>query len=280
MNKAMTGAIVGAVILVGGGTWLITGRGDGASDSQSGVTGRDFHSLVADPFEQGRLYVGGHTSVARSNNGGKTWRAVPALTEADAMGWVIQPDAIWVSGHPGLKVSRDGGERFEPRNEGLTSTDVHAFGASGDTLYAAGPGIGVAMSSDAGESWSTMSTGLGEGFFGRMVVSASDSSYVLAGDYEQGVMASRDGGRTWEALGTNPVAWLSSVDDGETIYASGGPAPQRSRDGGATWETLNVPEGATLVEAAPDGVLFAGVHDGLGVTVWRSLDDGTTWSRP
>ena len=250
-----------------------------AADSSVGVTGGDFHSLVADPFVVGRLYAGGHTNVARSDDGGRTWTKVSALDRADAMGWAIVPDGMWVSGHPGLNVSVDGGVTFASRNAGLPDTDVHAFGASGGRLYAAGPGIGVARSTDMGESWTTVTSDAGQAFFGRILVDPADPSHLIAADVQNGVTASRDGGRTWTPLGTDPASWVSSADDLETIYASGGPTPQRSRDRGATWETIDVPEGTTLVEAATE-ILFAGVHDGRAVTVWTSSDDGATWARP
>lgn len=250
------------------------------ADESVGVTGGDFHSLVADPLVAGRLYVGGHNSVASSNDRGKTWETVPALAGADAMGWAIEPDTVWVSGHPGLNESVDGGATFALRNAGLADSDVHAFGASGTTLYAAGPGVGVAMSTDSGESWTTATSSAGQAFFGRILVDPDDASHLIAADVQNGVTASRDSGRTWTPLGTNPAAWVSSVDGLHTIYASGGPTPQRSRDDGATWEPLDVPAGATLIEADGTGTIYAGVHDGRAVAVWVSSDDGTTWARP
>lgn len=249
-------------------------------DQFVGVTGSDFHSLVADPITAGRVYVGGHSNVARSEDGGKTWTTISVLDGVDAMGWAIQPDRIWVSGHPGLSMSVDGGITYARQNAGLPDTDVHAFGAAGSNLYAAGPGIGVSTSADLGESWTTLTSRTGQAFFGRILIDAADSSHLIAADVQDGVTESRDGGRTWSRLGTNPAAWVSSVDGLATIYASGGPTPQRSRDGGATWQSLDVPEGATLIEAGAEGKVYAGVHDGRAVAVWTSNDDGTTWAAP
>ncbi len=268
-------AVVSAVVLAGCG-----GEGPSkSSDVSVGVTGGDFHSLVADPVTAGRLYVGGHASVARSDDGGTTWVPVDALSGADAMGWAIQPDSIWVSGHPGLNVSVDGGATFERRNAGLPDSDVHAFGSDASTLYAAGPGIGVASSIDAGVTWTVVSSDAGQAFFGRILVDPADPAHLVAADAQNGAVASVDGGRTWSALGTAPVSWVSSTDGLATIYASGGPVSLRSRDGGGTWEPVEVPSGASLVEVGPDGTLYAGVHEGTAVAVWSSTDAGQTWSR-
>jgi len=248
--------------------------------ASAGVTGGDFHSLVADPLRPGRLFVGGHTNVARSDDGGTTWQPVNALDDADAMGWTVERELVWVSGHPGLNVSRDGGATFERRNDGLPDTDVHAFGANGDRLYAAGPGLGVAGSADGGLTWTTLTDQAGRGFFGRILIDPADPSHLVASDAGAGAVESRDAGRTWALLGTDPGAWISTPDGLRTIYISGQAAAQRSADGGRTWTGLTLPAGATLVEAAPDGTLYAGVHDGRAVTVWTSADGGATWTQP
>ena len=250
------------------------------SGTSGGVTGGDFHSLVADPTTVGRIYVGGHTNVSRSDDGGKTWMAVAALDGADAMGWTIEPGTIWVSGHPGLNLSVDGGITFTRRNAGLADSDVHAFGSSGQTLYAAGPGLGVAGSIDGGVTWTTLTSASGQSFFGRILVDPVDPAHLVAADVQFGANASTDGGRTWTPLGSNAASWVSSPDGLATLFASGGPIPQRSNDGGNTWTPMSVPAGATLVEASPAGTLYAGVHDGNAVTVWASTDDGATWNSP
>ena len=260
------------------------GGSQSATDSSGGVTGGvtggDFHSLVADPLTAGRIYVGGHTNVSRSDDGGKTWMAVVALDDADAMGWMIGPGTTWVSGHPGLNLSVDGGITFTRRNAGLADTDVHAFGGAGQMLYAAGPGLGVAGSTDEGMTWTTLTSTSGQSFFGRILVDPVDPAHLVAGDVQFGATASYDGGRTWTPLGSDATSWVSSPDGLVTLYASGGPTPQRSNDGGNTWAAISVPSGTTLVEASPTGTLYSGVHDGNAVTVWASTDDGVTWKRP
>ena len=251
-----------------------------ATGTSSGVTGGDFHSLVVDPSTVGRIYVGGHSNVSRSVDGGKTWAAVAALDDADAMGWSIEPGKMWVSGHPGLSLSVDGDMTFVRRNTGLADTDVHAFGGAGQTLYAAGPGLGVAGSTDEGATWTTLTSASGQSFFGRILIDPVEPDHLVAADVQLGAIASYDGGRTWTPLGSDAAAWVSSPDGLVTLYASGGPAPQRSNDGGNTWADMSVPAGATLVEASPSGTLYSGVHDGNAVTVWVSTDDGVTWKRP
>ena len=273
-----------AALLLGGVIAACSSEDAGSTSTgtagAAATTGGDFHSLVADPDQAGRLYAGGHARVARSDDGGATWQPLAVLDGVDAMGWAITDDAIWVSGHPGLVVSRDGGATFARSNDGLGDTDVHAFCALGSQLYAAGPGLGVASSADGGTTWTTATTTAGQALFGRIVIDPSDSAHLVAADAGAGAVESRDGGRTWRALGTGPAAWVSSPDGLTTIYASGAQTAQRSIDAGTTWSPVALPPGATLVEAARDGALYAGAHDGNTVTVWISRDGGETWARP
>jgi len=143
-----------------------------------------------------------------------------------------------------------------------------------------GPGLGVALSHDAGRTWATATRDTGHAFFGRILVDPEDPAHLVAADVQVGVVESRDQGRSWTPLGSAAAAWVSSADGLKTIFASGGPTPQRSADGGSTWTALDVPVGVTLVEAAPDGTLYAGAHDGFSVVVWISRDDGGSWARP
>ena len=249
--------------------------------SKGGFTGGDFHSLVADPVTAGRVFVGGHqaVSVSVSVDGGASWEEVRALANADAMGWSFSGRAVWVSGHPGIVKSTDDTKTVEQRNEGLPDTDIHALGGAGNTLYAAGPAVGVLKSVDDGVTWTAATTSVGQSFFGRILVNPADVNHIVAADPSNGVLASDDGGVTWKQLTAAPASWVSSPDGLKTLYASGVQGAMRSLDSGGTWNTLALPESATMVEADPTtpSKLFAGAHVGERVRVWSSVDNGATW---
>lgn len=252
----------------------------GAAESSTAAVGGDVHSLVADPATPGRLFVGGHDAVFTSDDRGRTWSRVRSLDGADAMGWSITGRDVYVSGHPGLSRSTDGGSTFRHTNDGLPHTDVHAFGASGSTLYAAGPGLGITASIDGGRTWAVRGQDEGQSFFGRILVDDSDDQRLVAADARGGAVESADGGRTWRPLGgPSSALWVSR--NGATLYVSGQEIAKTS-DGGATWADVDVPDGASLVEIDPDDpeVLYAAVHDGEAVRVWLSRDGGATWTRP
>jgi photosystem II stability/assembly factor-like uncharacterized protein len=278
--------LTAAAVLVLAALVVVATR-DGSDDTDTagsgGLTGGDFHSLVVDPADPLRLFVGGHTNVSVSTNGGRTWTEIEDLRDADAMGWAFIGDTVYVSGHPGLNRSADGGRTFERVNDGLPNTDVHAFGGSDDVLYGASPAVGVFASTSGPPDWEIRSADDGQPFFGRIVIDPEDPEHLFAGDAQSGVAESRDGGRTWQRVdaGLSSATWISASGDLAVLVASGPAGAARSDDSGRTWQPVELPDGASLVEVADDGtLLYAGRHSGSRVEVSVSRDGGTTWQQP
>jgi photosystem II stability/assembly factor-like uncharacterized protein len=273
-------AAIVAVSLLGGNE----DRGTPAEPVSRPVVGGDLHSLVVDPKDPNTIYIGSHSGVSVSTDGGKTWAAEPSLDGADAMGWAFTDDLILVGGHPGLSVSTDGGSNFEPRNEGLPSTDVHALGAGRDVIYAGLAGVGTFASTDSGETWERRSEQFGGSFMGRIHVDPADDDHILAPDMTAGAVDSSDGGRTWDELGGIPGAMWVSWDRSDTdhIVVTGQGAAAESTDGGRSWQPFEIPEGASIVEFSPHDpdVLYAAVLEAPEASVYMSEDGGKTWARP
>jgi photosystem II stability/assembly factor-like uncharacterized protein len=269
-----------AVSALGGGE----DRGTPAQPVSLPVVGGDLHSLVVDPKDPNTLYIGSHSGVSVSTDGGKSWAAEPTLDDADAMGWAFTKDLILVGGHPGISISTDGGASFEPRNEGLPSTDVHALGAGKDVIYAGLAGVGTFASTDNAQSWDMRNEQVGGAFMGRIHVDPADVDHLIAPDMQAGAVESTDGGRTWEALGGIPGAMWVSWDGRDTdhIVVTGQGAAAESTDGGQSWEPVQIPEGASIVEFSPHDsqVLFAAVLEAPEASVYVSEDGGQTWTRP
>ncbi len=245
------------------------------------AVGADLHSLVVDPADPKRLFIGSHQGVSVSTDGGETWDVIESLNGADAMGWAFTEDAIYVGGHPGLSVSTDNGKTFETRNDGLPNTDIHALGAGDGVVYAASPGAGFIGSTDGGSTWDVRSDQVGGAFMGKILVDPEDPEHVVAPDMQAGAVESRDGGRSWDALGglqgATWVSWNPSDTDEIIVVAVGSAAT--SSDGGKSWETMEIPDGAGIVEFSPHepNTLYAAVHEAPKARMWISQDGAKTW---
>lgn len=279
-NRRRLGWAVGvaAILVAVGAVVLLQQREPDAGGAA--VVGGDLHSLVT---PDGRtFFVGGHSAVSVSRDGGATWSRVSNLDDADAMGWAFLDDAVVVGGHPGLSVSTDGGVTFERSNEGLPHTDIHALGGEGALLYAASPGAGFLASDDGGATWAIRNPQVGQSFMGHILVDPDDPEHAIAPDMQVGAVETRDGGTTWHGLGGVPGAmWVSwDPSDIQYIVVTGGGTAAASTDGGATWTPIQVPTGTTVVEIDPSepARLFAAVHDGDAARIWRSEDSGLTWT--
>ncbi len=277
-------ATAAGVIAVAAIALWLTGRGDtGQETGAAPFVGGDLHSFVVSPDDPNLLFVGGHQAVSTSTDGGRTWSSVESLQDADAMGWAFLDGVIWLGGHPGLEVSTDAGKTFEPQSEGLPATDIHALGGSGATLYAASPAAGFLASTDGGASWEVRNAGVGQGFMGAMLVDPSDVDRVVAPDMNAGAVESRDGGRTWRALGGVAGAMWVSWDPTnlDRIIVTGSSASAVSLDAGETWTPLDVPAGVSVVQIDPgDPRLWyaAALSPDGTASVSISSDRGSTWA--
>lgn len=239
----------------------------------------DYHSLMVSPTNAKALLLGTHNGLFRSTDGGRTW-ASDALGGQDAMN-LVRPggQTLWVAGHMVLAKSVDSGQTWnDVRPTGLPGLDVHGFAAdprNSRTLYAAIAGRGLYRSTDGGNSFSVVSTDVGPAV---MALAVMRDGRILAGDMRQGLMISRDGGRTWTRnLRAQLMGLALNPTDPKRILASG-PGVSLSTNGGGTWKrVLDIPDGGGPVAWSQSNPKIAYVV-GFDRTLYRSNDSGQTWS--
>ncbi len=213
-------------------------------------------SLVADPRDPQVVYLGtANGMLYRSEDGGRRWR---------------RPE-------PG----------FPARGMSLDDLAVDPQG----NLYAGywevhGPGGGVARSTDGGATFSLLEGIAGQGVR-ALALAPSDPSVLVAGTRE-GIVRSKDAGRTWSRISPEADGEIRNVDsvaidpvDPETIYAGTWHLPWKTTDGGKTWRPTHAgmiddSDVMTLtLDRRSPRIVYATACSGI----YRSVDGAERWTK-
>ncbi len=165
-----------------------------------------------------------------SRDGGKTWKNISLLGEADFH--VLESSRGKIYGFDGgsgkLKVSTNG-RSWQDR-----TPPAGVFGLAIDPTDAArvvaSTEKGLFGSPDEGRAWRPLSDQLA----GLLAWPAKDRLYLVDGQGQ--VFVSSDAGRNWQtqgAIGGEPAAFIAHEDELYAALADG--TVKRSTDGGATW---------------------------------------------
>ena len=268
-----------------------------------------------------RNSAGVGNGIYRSNDFGESWQHL-GLEGSERIHRVIthptDPNTVyagamgpaWSDGEErGVFKTADGGRTWEKVlyvNERTGVADLVMDPTNPDKLFAAmwefrrwpwffesgGPGSGLYMTEDGGETWTelTEADGLPAGELGRigLAIAPSDPRIVTAliEAENSALIRSRDGGRTWQTLNDEPgIAprpfYYADIrvhpEDPNTIYSLHGRL-QVSTDEGQTWETVvpsqKIHGDVQELWIAPDGELLLQGNDG-GVGISR--DGGGSW---
>jgi photosystem II stability/assembly factor-like uncharacterized protein len=267
-------------------------------------------------------HVGWGDGVYRSRDAGRSWERV-GLEDSQHIGkilvdprdgnvvYVAAEGPLWsAGGERGLYKTTDGGVSWlqvlaVDENTGVT--DVEFDPTDPDVIYAAayqrrrhvwaflagGPASGIFKSSNAGESWRKMETGLPQGDMGKigLAVTPADPDVVYAtieaGEEERGFYRSLDKGESWERRspyvsgGTGPHYYqeiVASPQDPDLVVQMD-VFLQVTRDGGATFGNLETgrekhsDNHAFWIDPKSAEHLLAGTDGGL----YESFDEGLTW---
>jgi photosystem II stability/assembly factor-like uncharacterized protein len=226
------------------------------------------------------VYVGTEPSnLYRSEDDGKSWQAMPTLTELpSAPTWSFPPRPYtshvrWIAPHHanpdllfvgielgGVMRSRDGGATWEDRKPG-SYHDSHALAthqrAPGRVYEAAGGG--VALSDDAGDTWSPVDVGMDRHYVWGLAIDHADPDlWYVSASYS----ARHAHGRQGDAQGI--------------IFRKSGDTPWQMLGGGGSGlsRPLTTMPYTLLAPRERPGALIAGMQDGA---LWLSEDKGDSW---
>ena len=265
---------------VGYGDGVYLSRDGGKSFTNMGLEASEhIAKIIVDPRNSNVVYVaaqgplwspGGERGLYKTTNGGKTWTAV--LTKGPYTG--VTDIAL------------------HPRNPDVLFAVTHQRHRTVAALINGGPESGIHKSTDAGQTWRALKSGLPGADKGKMAIAISpqkpDVMYAtieLAGK-TGGLWRSEDAGETWSKQsdyisgGTGPHYYQELWADPhrfDVLYQAN-VYLGRSEDGGKTWNsvgnnTKHVDNHAVAFHPTDTDFVLVGCDGGL----YRSYDFCKTW---
>jgi len=271
---ALPGAVLATFLLLSG----CAGEQDRSAAPAPEAALGHVHGLGTDPGS-GTLYVASHLGVFTLADDGTVSRVADRWQDTMAF-TVIGPGHLLASGHPdlredlpvqlGLLESRDGAETWQP--VALSGeADFHALEATGDRVWGYDSVSGRLLTTTDRKEWTAVSGG---------------SPLVdLAGDGDpQSVLATTPDGRLLrygvaggqpEPVDAPPVVLVDRAEDGGLVGVTADGVLHVAETDASGWRRAGEVPGSPQAFEASD----AGWHVATADGVYRSADEGRTWSR-
>ncbi|HEX8173689.1 MAG TPA: peptidoglycan-binding protein [Pyrinomonadaceae bacterium] len=264
----------------------------------TGPSGGDVRALVFDPQDAQRLYFGTlDGQIYTSTNGGGSWRLLynfnrPKLFIDNIVVDRRDSKVIYVAAHRhtdpgGFFKTTDGGVTWREAPE-LKSDSVHSLlqSDSNPDILVAGTSRGVFRSTDAGDTWTQLSTvGMANLNVESLEIDPRNNNVIYAGTWYRPYKTT-DGGQSWRLIKSGMIddsdVFALDIDprNPEHIIASACSGIYDSRNGGESWRKVQgIPSQSRrtrdiIQHPSVAGLVFAGTTEGL----WRSGNGGADGS--
>ena len=253
--------------------------------------------LAFDPSRPGRAFAVLATGgIARSDDGGRTWRVMSDGINGPAVG------SITVHPRLGRLVYAVGAHLFRSLDAGRTWTPLPLNGVYSvapdprdPAVVWAGTSHGLFRSGDTGQTWKRIQANLPRSYaVGLLAVDHLDPQRLYIGvfdssGYNYDLWTSGNGGRSWGLRRTDRsrVYWIyTDLHAAQTVYIGGSSRILRSRDAGQTWEAfLDIASDPVVGVMAGDpqdaSIFFAFLYNQSDLTrdLYRTTDAGRHWRR-
>lgn len=278
-RKLLIGALLGAIVVVGGGCGASTTPGAKSTALEAlpnppGVS--HIHGLGVNPAN-GDVYAATHGGLFNIAQDGKATHI--ANRYQDTMGFtIVGSDHFLASGHPdlredlppllGLLESTDGAKTWTKKSL-LGKADFHTLRYAHDTVYGFNATDAAFMVSKDKRTWETRSKTTLRDF----VVSPTDPDVIIA-TTPNGLEQSSDGGRNWTKIQSPPQPVLLDWEKADRLWLIDFDGQLHvSTDGAQIWEARG------KATERPDAFDAAGnaMYVGAGGVISVSKDEGRTW---
>lgn len=254
------------------------------------------HGLAVDLKDSTKLYIATHHGLLLLQDEKKLYRI--GKSNDDYMGFSphsTDPNILFSSGHPswggniGFQKSEDGGITWKKISDGINGpVDFHAMTVSPvnpNLMYGWYQG-NLQRSIDQGKTWEIVNRDL---LVIYLAADTQDENTVYAASPQgQGILVSRDGGKSWtslsEALEHGAVSTIALQPKNSRVILTFSEALKglgKSNDAGKTWKKVEGNFGGeTILHIAfnrnnPNIVYALGHENGL----YKSADAGDTWNK-
>jgi photosystem II stability/assembly factor-like uncharacterized protein len=227
------------------------------------------------------LFAGTGRGVYRSRDQGLTWTG--ANTGLGGVGVIssmiaLAPGRILAATTSGYFSTANFGADWTRAPNGVPGLNISSFAVLGPYLFTASSRQGIYRSADQGSTWESAAGDWSEWGFGAIQAKGTEL-YLMAGD--RGLLRSADTGKSWAPQGGWGEAQPLAVTVGEGgFYAGTSDGIFAYQEAQKTWAPLpSALRGKIVSELVAQGpALLAGTL--LGGGLFRSLDQGVTWTRP
>lgn len=233
------------------------------------------------------IYASTYGYTYASSDNGENWFLIDDLEGAAPFSLYCK-DSLFIAGCVNeIYKSTDYGNSFQTINLNIpySIVNVYDIAAIGPALFAATSYDGVYKSMDGGLTWTPANNGMGPKDARALTV--SESSTLIAGTHYVGVYRSTDMASQWNkslagfAAGSSIESMLAAES---YIFAGTRDGIYRTADNAKTWikvggtnDTINYCSVRGLCQL--NGVIYAGTRLQFHATVYKSFDDGETWTR-
>jgi len=234
----------------------------------------------------GHIFAGTTEGVFRSTDNGDNWTQintglsktyVRALAINKANGYLY----VGTQDYGGISYSADNGDNWT--SIGLTYQDVLSIVVNSSGHIFAGTFDAVFSSTNNGDSWIHIKTGLEESYSGIQALAVNSLDQVYAGGWDAGVLRLNEDSESWTQINTDLTTTLVNsifINSSDHLYAgTEGGGAFVSVDNGDSWTQINKGMSHPMIYSLvtnSSGHIFAGT-DGSGI--YRSVDNGNTWAQ-
>ena len=260
-------------VIIGGGSYngVYLSTDNGASWALVGGASSIRSMLV----NGNNVFAGGQNGVFKSTDNGYTW-----VLTSNSMGTIygltmIGPN-LFAASYSAVYMSTNGGLNWTTQMSGF-SGNIYCLTSLGANLFLGTNNNGIFKSSDFGVTWFPFNSGIYSLSIYAIVTSGNN---LFAGTYNNGgVFFSTNAGTNWSPVNNNlPNLGINDLYvDGNNLYAATYYADiHRTTNNGDNWNILLPVTPATSFSAVT--VINNYIFAGNGMYIYRSSDNGATWS--